>query len=270
MHNLLSEGFYRLFRKKAFWVVMAVTAGYKLYSILNHWDNARWLRTLGADVIEPFDHLLYEFTFIAMLTGALLIPFFIGEDYSGGTLRNRLMAGHGRASVYLSNLAVVSGGMLFTVAADMALSCTLGVALLDKPLNSVGRMIFLWVVGLLTVLSCCSLYTMIAMVMGQKATATAVCLGLFALMLYIGGNLHTALYMKGSQFAYLAEYRPMSGVRRQIALFVYDLLPFTQAFDLSETPYELGNPVRMLFCSLGVMVASTAGGIFVFDRKNIR
>lgn len=287
MHNLLSEGFYRLFRKKAFRWVMALTVIHQMIAIWQTWSSHRKLLDQNVPSVAPFDELMLQYGFYAVFAAAVLIPFFIGGDFTDGTLRNRLMTGYSRTSVYLANWLVSSAGVLLCAAANIAVCCTVGRVLLSDGYSSVGRILFLLTLSLLSVLACCAVFTWISMLLAQKAFALAGCVLLVAMMVFVGGQLIDALnqeafwqdYIVSTSDGYVmcdAYPNPLyvSGFRRQVYLFLYDLTPFTQIFEAS-TSYEpdmamTGDPVRMALCSLGLIISACAGGALAFNRKEIR
>lgn len=282
MRDLLSEGFYRLFRNKAFWCVLAFEAAYKTYSLLHNWCNVQRLRSNGTNAGIPFDELLYEYAGIALLTSCILIPLLIGGDYADGTLRHRLIKGYRRTSVYLANWLVSTGGMLLCVAADWLISFTLGMVLQEEPISSPAHILLMLTIGVGTVTACCSVNAFVVMLIPHKTVAGAVCFCILALTVLVGMRIYDALSLPEYWYDYVVStsdgFRQydmypnphyVSGSRRQVCLFVYDFLPFTQSFELAANSLY-GNPVRMLLCSLGITAASTVGGMAAFVRKDIR
>ena len=52
------------------------------------------------------DEALFQFPMIHGVMLAAFVPLFLGADYSDGTIRNKLIAGHRRSGIYLSDLLV--------------------------------------------------------------------------------------------------------------------------------------------------------------------
>ena len=103
MRNLLSAGFTRLGKNTAFYLtagalliiaaVMMLTAGRTALR-----NTSDYVYTLEQ---HYFDLAGYMGFFLAAF-----IALFIGTEYSDGTIRNKLIVGHARTNVYLSNLLV--------------------------------------------------------------------------------------------------------------------------------------------------------------------
>ena len=74
--------------------------------------------------------------FIYALTVAILIPafvsLFVGTEYSDGTIRNKMIIGHTRTCIYLSNLIVSS-----TAGLGFCISYIVGVIVAGLPLYTI-------------------------------------------------------------------------------------------------------------------------------------
>lgn len=112
MRKLLSANFSRLWKSKIFWVLEAVcfVFGVFVYTLV-----AINTRNLGQGWLEYNAHAYFylPILFIAVVI-AIFSCFFIGTDYSDGTIRNKLIVGHSRKGNYLSYLMVTAAvAMLF-------------------------------------------------------------------------------------------------------------------------------------------------------------
>ena len=52
----------------------------------------------------PLDAIFFVYAMLIGLVLSVFLPLFFGSEYSDGTIRNKLAAGHPRLSVYLANL----------------------------------------------------------------------------------------------------------------------------------------------------------------------
>ena len=95
MTNLLSANLFRLRRSRLFWLSLLLTAAAGAWQPLQTW--------LEYQRKFPLDAVFFVY---AMLIGLLLSVFLsllFGAEYSDGTIRNKLAAGHTRVSVYLAD-----------------------------------------------------------------------------------------------------------------------------------------------------------------------
>lgn len=76
------------------------------------------------------DSSFFSYGLLTPVLLAVLTAFFVGTEYSDGTMRNKLIAGHGRRDIYLANLVVcIAAGMLLSLAYLTPHTC-LGIPLL--------------------------------------------------------------------------------------------------------------------------------------------
>ena len=117
MRKLLRAIFSRLLRDRAFRLiaVLMMLLGASMAVI-----NAVRISREGTVWIMDFSLFTYV-TIVPVLT-SLLTALFIGSDYSGGTLRNKLIAGHRRGNIYLADLiACCCAGTVFCIVFAFAL-----------------------------------------------------------------------------------------------------------------------------------------------------
>ena len=92
MRNLLSAHFMRLRRDRVFYLCVAL-----MFAISALGKVGEHIRFPAFRLNVPFFYfMLYIGAFSAVFTGI-----FLGTEYGDGTLRNRLIVGHSRTSVYL-------------------------------------------------------------------------------------------------------------------------------------------------------------------------
>ena len=99
MRKLLRANFSRLMKDKLFWILMAVELFLGgLFPVLHFMDNldekARWTQ----------EHSFFIFAIFVPMMLSVVTSLFIGTEYSDGTIRNKLIVGHGRSRIYAANL----------------------------------------------------------------------------------------------------------------------------------------------------------------------
>ena len=128
MRKLLSANFSRLWKSKIFWLLES--ACFILNAIV-YVLVAVNTKNLGQGWLEYNAHAYF---YLPILFTAVLIAiftcFYIGTDYSDGTMRNKLIVGHSRRNIYISYF-------LTTAAADMLfiLAYLLAVFIIGLPLS---------------------------------------------------------------------------------------------------------------------------------------
>ena len=104
MANLLSANFYRLFRSKVFYVGILAAVVVEVYSLLTGYQSTL-LEGLG------LENKFFLYPILLVIEMPAFCGLFFGAEYSGGTLRSKLIAGIPRWKLYAANLvtgAVVS------------------------------------------------------------------------------------------------------------------------------------------------------------------
>ena len=101
MSKLLRAGFARLKKDKVFWIgiIFMVVVGLFI-PVRNYID------TLESGYESTFDSYFFGFSLFTGVIAAVFVSLFVGKEYSDGTMRNKIVVGHTRSAIYLSNLVV--------------------------------------------------------------------------------------------------------------------------------------------------------------------
>ncbi len=104
MRKLFSANFLRLFTSKVFWALEGVCAAvgaifYILAAINTRNIGEAWY--LANSNYYFFLEVIYIGFVMAVFSG-----FYVGTEYSDGTIRNKLSVGHSRKNIYLANMIV--------------------------------------------------------------------------------------------------------------------------------------------------------------------
>jgi len=98
MRRLLSADIIRLFRSKWFWVCLGGMLAMSMAFVI--------MQYTAVDYTVPLSRVIFlPMSFYGMTTAAL-ISMFVGEDFSDGFVRNKIVSGRSRYSIFASNLVV--------------------------------------------------------------------------------------------------------------------------------------------------------------------
>ena len=289
MLNLLRADLMRMKREKAFYVGLAVMVIISLSGVFSTLrDN---MVTVGYVVDFPDTFLLSGSLFIG-LTSALFTAFFIGTEYSDGTMRNKLIAGHTRVSIYLSELLSCTIAAFIQHSTCLVMTSVLGSIFLGGIRTPVKELALMLLVSFLAVLALTAVFVMLALLIPNKA-AIAIIL-VVALILLIGAfvamsklaepEFYESIIYSGTDGIKESGNVPNPsyprGVWRQIYAFIFDFLPNGQMFQemniMSEFSGGLTPPVKpamiMTFMAYSAFITltSTATGILLFKRKDLK
>ena len=273
MRNLLSADFLRLKKSGLFWGLLGVMFALGAAFTLQHFSH--WLKW-GVRFYLTIDLLTY-----ALLLGfgvAAFIPLFFGAEYSDGAIRNKLIAGHSRLSIYLSHLITSAVVALCAAGAYVLPVLAVGLFIYEPPAVDGGTLALL-VLGTLVLLAAyCALYTLVMMNCASRSRAAVICL-LGVLVLYLAaGNIEIPLmhpeYMSmevtdsGEIIPGEPNPRYVGGTARVVLETLHDLLPTGQSLQYMRA--EVAHPARLPLYSLIDIAAFTAIGAALFRRKDLK
>ncbi len=281
MRKLLRANFSRLWRDKLFWLMLAgTTALIAAVAINSYLDELRYGQLYGYH--SKADGLLFFTPLILSVAMAAFVPLHLGTEYSDGTIRNKLMVGCRRGSVYLANFVTMMAAGLLVMLFGEAAALSLGFALFAAPELSTGSYVILLGASALSVAAFSALYTLIAMLVSSRAMSSVVCLVLSFAMLISAAVLFNRLSEPeqwdgsygvsedGEVVLLDPEPNPnyVSGTRRVVYDFLCDAIPSGQALSLELKSVDRAE--RMAGCACGLIVLCTFAGLVAFRKKDLK
>ena len=280
MRKLLSANFSRLWRSKIFWVLEALSAilgaVFYILAIINTKNiGENWYLSSGN----------YYFYIGLVSIGAIMAvfsAFYIGSEYDQGTIRNKLNVGCTRNSIYLANLIiVVTASVLFTIT-HIAVSVVVGLPFLGglmwEALAPIG-----WRIPTAIVMLLCytAFFTFIAMQDSNKSRSIIISF-VFALVIIIGGfyfynalqqpEFTTRMVMQEDGSFLRQEGVPnnkyLRGAVRTVYTFIEACIPSAQGLNIARSE-GVFNPLAII-CQLCVTILTTAAGVALFKKKDIK
>ena len=124
MRELLAANLVRLRKTGLFWGAALLHAAFALFRIYTIVDDRKY----GYET--TLDEALFTFIMIEGLVMAVFIAVFLGTEYSDGTVRNKITAGHGRVRIYLANLLTVCLACLVFTAVYLLTTLAVGLPVL--------------------------------------------------------------------------------------------------------------------------------------------
>ncbi len=271
MLKLLHASLFRL--RKSRLLLLCMTAAFAVSSIfllqIGGSEESVWTLDEALLQILPFLPVLY----------AAFIGLFFGMEYQDGTMRNKIVAGHTRSAVYLSQLLTAMLGCLGILLA-WALSAAVGAVRLGWFVAPWTELLLRAAVILMTMTAMAAILTLFAMLITNRAVSgvTAI-LAAFALLL-LSSYLYNALCEPELLSAAImtetgyevGEPMPnpnyIGGTLRAAYRFLSEALPSGQAILLANQ--ELTRPDLSLCASLCTALLMTGAGIAVFRRKDLK
>lgn len=282
MTNLLSAGFSRLFKNRTFYICVIVMA---LYGALEALTSI----TYPEEFADHLDDIFFEYCSLIPVLMSVFCAMFIGTEYSDGTMRNKIITGHKRAAIYMSNFIISAAAGLMMYAAYMITCLGLGIPKLGVFVGETG-MIFVRIGCSLTLLlALTGIFTLIALMIKSKSASAVVSILLaFALLLgaailysllsepefYRDYNIES-VYYEGEEEIFIPSEEPelvpnpfyVDGIQRQIYQFIIDFTPGGQVIEVASG--NMSAPLLLAGYSMLIAVGTTGAGLIIFNRKNL-
>ena len=284
MRNLLSAGFTRLWRCKPLWLSCLVLAAMDATAMWTRYNDR-----IELGVVNYIDGGFFCYVVLIGILAAVVSTLLLGTEYSDGTLRNKITTGCKRRDIYLANLVVCSVASLIMCAAAMIAGLCVGLPLLGGFHMGAVRAI-LFIVGTLALaLGFTAIFTLLAMLVTNRTisavAALLLALTLMALGVYVDSRLQAEPTIDGmvirttddmgnidwDNSVVEKEPNPLyipEGPMRTFFDFLHDFTPGGQMMQ-----YAAVTPKRaevMIFYNIVIIALTTAIGLFLFKRKDLR
>lgn len=285
MSKLLSAGFERMKNDKVFrfGIILMTVLG----AVLAQNQYSHKLE-YGSMVNVTLDEVFFNYIVIIGVLCAVFCSLFIGTEYSDGTIRNKLIVGHTRWAIYLSNLIVSIISAFLMCIVFIVSVCVVGIPLigfLEMPLTEFLPILFGSVV---VVVAFCAICTMMSMLISSKSLVAVISITGFFLLLFVSTYIEISLeepeytegyYIsddgvsistneKGMEEMQFPNPNYLSGTKRAVYEFLNDFLPTGQAMQYgSLTAVHLW---QMPLYSMIITIVTTVIGAVAFRRKNIK
>lgn len=276
MNRLLSANFIRLKKNKLFWAGIVFMFMFAVFMI-----STRYRQHTLFDFEVSLNSVLFGYTLPLGMIIAVFSSIFLGTEYSDGTIRNKIVIGHSRMNIYFANLITnITVSFLFCLSFLLAV-VVVGIPLLGFAVVDTIVILELFAGTLLLSIAFCSIFTMIAMICGDK-TKVAVISILFVVVLflvttYVNSKLDASEFLPGYSIDnvtgnMISEPVPnpnyLRGTQRAVYEFIYDFLPTGQS--VQYMTMEVKYIWRLPLFSLLITIVTTIAGAVIFKRKDIK
>lgn len=278
MTRLFSAEQMRLRKSWIFWLILIVAA---LVSLQVFQEQ----RSMIAAEIQngkpwPIDEAFFQFPIVNGILLSAFIPLFLGADFSDGTIRNKLIAGHSRGAIYCSYLlnAFTSSGILTVV--TLTVNMVTGILEGGKMAMAGGQLILFFCSAFCCTFAFASLFVLISTQITNRAFASVACIGILLLMILLSSRLISELHIafEARDVFILEDGKPVfsdpypdpmyvSGAKRTLMEILADFLPTGQSIQISNLEAERVSRFPM-FSALFVLLTSSIG-LLAFSKKDI-
>lgn len=259
MANLLAEGFRRLFKGKRFYICLIVYCAIALLEIVIYYIGNNMFG--GSDDFLHVDSLVLAGLTMCALFSAITSAMLISRDYTNNTIRNKIIIGHSRTNIYLTNLIVTAAVFMIYNAAYLLVVIGVGIPLLgggDFPNSDLIKNMALALIVLLTFSALVTFITMTIKTIGGAILAIA--------LNYIGSFIGLAVEILSMKYEKFCE-------------FLTDALPSMQldtlqmSSNLASTIMSTGNTIHygsIIIYDVIIIVGITILGIAIFNKADVK
>lgn len=282
MRNLISANFYRLLRSKVFYIGILAAVVMEVYTLLTGYKSIL-LENLG------LEKSFFFYPLLLVIEMPAFCGLFFGAEYSGGTLRSKLVAGTARWKIYLSNLISSAVASLIFSSTAIVTGLAVGFPLVGGFHLETGLLVVYFLCSLAIGIASAAVSNMLSMLVSNRAVGLVVgVLAAFSL-LFLGQFLLQSLeqpelahdyhpviengvfigyaYNENSPMLPNPEY--VGGALRMVYTFLMYFMPEGQCFLLISF-MEVGTPWQLLAGATLFTALTTAVGLVIFQKKDIK
>ena len=276
MYRLLRSNFSRLTKNRVFWLCLSAVFLIAIFNIMNFYRQTQAAGAIENAALE--DHFFELIPLLGILL-AIVISLFLGTEYSDGTMRNKLIIGSTRTSIYLSSMVTSAA-----VSAAITLVCFIG-GLVGIPLLGAWTMplsgVLLYILtGVMSSIALSAIFTFISVNCSRKAESAVIAI-LTALVLLILGSI---IYNRLQEPKMLSEMvvtangleqteprlNPdyIGGSLRSVMTAILHILPSGQQILIANL--EFSDPIQCICYSIGLTIIVTVCGAVMYRKKDLK
>ena len=257
MRKQLSSNFFRMWRSHTFWLFLGGMLCLSSVFIM--------MQYTAMDYTVPLSRVIFLPLSLYGMAAAAFVSVFVGTDFSGGFIRNKILAAHSRNHVVFAHSITSCTGCVLVYLAVTAFSTGIGTFFFENDVTA-EKFILFFILGIGMSIAYGSIFCMITLLCGNKTQASIWCMMVSMLMLFL--SLHTNQFLVQTKIkngALNPHY--VNGFKRSFYSILHDINPCGQAAQLSAWNYY--EPIRGFLCSIIWILTVTYLGCVLFRRKDI-
>jgi len=187
--SIINSNFTRIRKSKMFWIgavfVLLIACFFIFQTYENNLEKIKYIQEnpdikfAGYDTKENL-HCFYYFTGFVVAVLMIVCPILIGTDNESGTIRNMIVSGKSRTSIYFANIITAICMALVYIIVWTIPMVTVGMSLFER-VNTWADIFIETLLGIVIVLIFTIIYTSITMLVESNKIATIICMVISAL-----------------------------------------------------------------------------------------
>lgn len=247
MRRLLSANLMRLWINKAFWFTVLFMIGL---------ESAFCFMLLKQNSLR-LDIVMYATVQIIGILVSVFFSLFMGTEYSDGTLRNKLIVGHKRSSIFLASFIT---GIVAVTIVYLAWALTGGIfiaVIQELPYAKTIEILSSGIIGWMACVSYIAIFNLIGMLSSNKARTSIGCVMMAFILIFAGLTCYS-----------MARPGFLSTSNSAVFQFLFDLNPFGQTFQMMVGDTSVMWKLTTYSLSLSIILSGI--GIYLFDKKDVK
>lgn len=277
MTNLLKANFYKMKKNKFIWIASILSVIVATYYIRDNYNVYHDFLS-----IVNINSLIFNYLPVYIIVSSILISTLLGFDYSNGSIKNKIIVGHSRLKIYISNL-ISTYLIILTIYLIYVLIICLSGIFLFKNLTFNFKFLINIIILFLIILSYASISVFIAMTINNDIVSPVLnVLNSFILIIIsfiLLSVLSESKYLHSDDGTYINDAgievidteNPMyiNGNKRTIYEIIVNILPTGEAFQKSRDRDINTNSYQMLGYSISFIIITNTLGIYLFYNKEL-
>lgn len=275
MYRLLNAGFERIKKNRVFWGCVFVTIGIAMFMLVSNYLDMKNDNTQISTSELVSNYLPMIGLFIAIFTGL-----FVGTEYSDGTIRNKIIAGHKKMNIYLSNFIISSLVAIIFQIVWTIFVLIIAIPVFGKPIIELNQLIITCIDSIMFIIAYSAIFNFISVLSCNKTISAVTSILIFFIML--GVTVSAINIIQTPETVQQGGLNPDTGVvsfkevpnpkypsesKRQFYQRIVDIIPMGQAFSLGA---GLSTNVYMLpVYSISLIIIFNGAGVYLFRKKDL-
>lgn len=281
MLKLLHANFYRLRKNKVFIGIIIITIIASFVILFNTYQGNITNEKYNMQKMQ-IDRTYTIYINVISFLIAVFVSIFVGSDYDNGTIRNKIIVGHSRKNIYLSNLIVsIIVGLVLEII-YLTIISIIGIPLIGKIQMNILDFLYIILDMILLIIVFSSIFNFISMICSNVTLSTVGSLLLILIMyvfcMSISGIAYSTKELKIQDFdengnlvtKYLEDENYPGDFKKNLCKTIINILPTGQAMELSEVNIDINEIKIYPLYSLGVILIINILGIYMFNKKELK
>lgn len=272
MNKLLLANVARLKKDKVFWIGMIFMFVTGILIVINNRQNIDSMH---------LENVFFSYIVIIGILAAAFGSLFIGTEYSDGTIRNKLMIGHTRSSIYLANFIIcIIANLCMSVSYMIAVSI-FGIPMFGFFHTDIKIILTFLLCATIVTIAFSSIFLFLSMLNQNKAMTAVISMigivAIFCLAIDINLKLQAPEFYPGYIFTdslgkitedHIPNPSYLRGSARTMYQFFLDFLPTGQSLQIASM--EGKNLLQMSLYSILITIVMLVSGICCFRKKDLK